>query len=188
MIRIISVLTLFTVLFIATGAAAKTVEGVNLPDQFDVEGTSLMLNGAGVRSKFFMDLYVGALYLVTSSTDGDAVTAADEPMNIRLAIISSLITSEKMVEATNEGFENSTGGNTGPIKPHIDAFMNVFKEEIKEGDLFDISYKSGTIRIAKNGDEKAAIDGGLAFKKAVFGIWLSENPAQESLKEEMLGD
>jgi len=29
---------------------------------------------------------------------------------------------------------------------------------------------------------------GLAFKQALFGIWLSDDPVQDSLKEAMLGD
>ena len=110
-------------------------------------------------------------------------------MAINLHIISGMITSDKMVSATVEGFENSTGGNTQAIQPHIDEFISVFKEEIKEGDVFAITYEPGTgVSILKNGELKKTINGGLAFKKAVFGIWLSDKPAQESLKEEMLGD
>ena len=39
-------------------AAALTVEGVDVPDTYSAMDTELTLNGAGTRSKWFMDLYV----------------------------------------------------------------------------------------------------------------------------------
>lgn len=40
--------------------------------------------------------------------------------------------------------------------------------------------------VYKNGTKKGSIDG-LDFKKALFGIWLCNKPADEDLKEGMLG-
>jgi len=42
------------------------------------------------------------------------------------------------------------------------------------------------VEIYKNGQMISTIQG-LEFKKALFGIWLCNKPAQESLKEAMLG-
>jgi hypothetical protein len=36
--------------------------------------------------------------------------------------------------------------------------------------------------------EYASVTEGLAFKKALFGIYLSDKPAQKSLKKAMLGE
>jgi hypothetical protein len=41
-------------------------------------------------------------------------------------------------------------------------------------------------KIYKNSELKGTIPG-LEFKKALFAIWLGSNPAQESLKNDMLG-
>jgi len=35
---------------------AIEVEGVNIPNQVVLEGTTLSLNGAGMRTKFFFDM------------------------------------------------------------------------------------------------------------------------------------
>ena len=108
-------------------------------------------------------------------------------MAIRLNIISSLITSKKMEDATREGFENSTGGNIEPISAEIEAFINVFKEQINDGDVFDFVYVPGSgVEIYKNTEKVSKVEG-LVFKKALFGIWLCDKPAQKSLKEGMLG-
>jgi len=98
-----------------------------------------------------------------------------------------MITSDKMTSATLEGFDASTDGNTAPIQAEIDEFMGVFKDEIKEGDVFDLVYLPGEgVKVSKNGNARDTISG-IEFKKALFGIWLSDEPAQEDLKAAMLG-
>lgn len=98
-----------------------------------------------------------------------------------------MITSDRMTEATLEGFEASTNGDMASIQSDIDQFMAVFKEEIKEGDVFDLVYVPGEgVKVRKNNEDKGIV-GGLEFKKALFGIWLSDEPAQNSLKKKMLG-
>ena len=108
-------------------------------------------------------------------------------MAIRLHIVSGMITSKKMKNAVNEGFENSTKNNIIPIKKEIDEFISVFKDEINKGDIFDMVYVDSVgTKISKNGKLSKTIKG-IKFKRSLFGIWLCDEPAQESLKEEMLG-
>jgi len=177
-----------TLIIMSPVSNAKEIEGVNMPESLEVTKSKLILNGAGVRSKFFMDLYIGGLYLQNKSNDPKEIIGGDEPMAIRLHIISSLITSKKMEDATREGFENATKGNTEPIKSEIEEFISVFKEKIEENDIFDLIYLPGKgLEVYKNSEFKSRIEG-LVFKQALFGIWLSDKPAQKSLKEKMLGN
>jgi hypothetical protein len=179
---------IFTLIIMSPVCNAKEIEGINLPESLVVAKNKLILNGAGVRSKFFMDLYVGGLYLENKSNNPQEIIEADKPMAIRLHIISSLITSKKMENATREGFENATKGNTEPIKSQIEKFIAVFREKIEENDIFDLIYLTGKgLEVYKNNEFKSRIEG-LAFKQAVFGIWLSDKPAQKSLKKKMLGN
>ena len=181
------VAVILAVLMMTTLAYAVEIGGINMPESLESSQAKLMLNGAGVREKFFMDLYVGGLYLKEKSQDAQAIVEADEPMAIRLHIISSMITSKKMEKATREGFENATGGNTEAIKVQIEEFISVFKEEIKEGDIYNLIYLPGKgVAVSKNDKSKSIIKG-LPFKQAMFGIWLSDKPAQKSLKKAMLG-
>ena len=63
----------------------------------------------------------------------------------------------------------------------------MFKEEIKEGDIYNLIYVPGKgVQVSKNNQSRSTIKG-LTFKKAMFGIWLSDKPAQKSLKKAMLG-
>lgn len=179
--------TVLTLALFSMPAAAATVEGVELPDTLTVEDTTLVLNGAGSRSKWFIDLYVAGLYLPAPERNAATILAADEPQAIHLLITSGMITSERLMEATREGFENATGGNTAPIQDDIDAAMAVFSEEIGEGDVFTLIYVPDEgIRMLRNGELRDTV-GDLEFKRALFGIWLSDQPAQSSLKRDMLG-
>lgn len=172
----------------ATLASAVEVSGVKIADQLKLGDTTLELNGVGVRSKFFMDLYVGSLYLPEKTEDASAILAKDEIQIIQLAIVSGMITSEKMQNATREGFNNSLNGNAEPHQANIDQFISFFAEPIEDGDKFVIAYFPGSgIDVMKNGKKVGSIASGIDFKTAVFGIWLSHKPAQKDLKKSMLG-
>lgn len=180
------VFSLSLVLFSGFACAAK-VGGISLPQTLTTGDQALTLNGAGIRKKFFIKLYVSALYLRDKSRNAVSIIESDTPMAIRLAIMSSLINSKKMEKATREGFDNSTHGNTQPIQAEIERFLEVFRKPISEGDIYDLIYTpSRGTEVIKNNQSITTV-GGLTFKKALFGIWLSDRPAQENLKDAMLG-
>lgn len=166
--------------------AQKTVSGVKVDDKLSLEGKDLTLNGAGIREKFWMDLYVGSLYTTKKTTNGQDVVDSKDAAAIKLNIVSGMITSEKMISAINEGFDNSTNKNTASLKTKIDKFKGFFKEKINKGDVFIIMYDGDDVTVYKNGAKKGSIDG-YDFKKALFGIWLGKKPADDDLKDGMLG-
>lgn len=182
-----------TILFIALFTiipfinAQTKISGITPANSIKVGNETLKFNGAGIREKYFLDLYVGSLYLKSESQDRQKIMNADETMVIILDIVSSLITSEKMIDAVNEGFENSTNGHTAPLKAKINIFKNFFKEEIKKGDHYVIAYQKDIgVVVTKNGKTEQTISG-LAFKKALFGIWFCNRPADDDLMKGMLG-
>lgn len=181
-------LVLFVAVFGLNLTSAQTeIGGAILPNTLEYGSEKLTLNGAGVREKFWMDMYAGGLYLKNKSGDATEIMNKDEAMALKLHIVSKMITSERMMDAVNEGFENATGGNTAPIQAEIKKFISFFEDEINKGDIFDLVYlpERGSV-IYKNGKESGAIQG-MEFKEALFGIWLSDEPADDDLKEGMLG-
>lgn len=158
-----------------------------MPERLLPATENLVLNGQGKRTKLFLTMYDAGLYLEKKSTDAEYILSADQPMAIRLVIRSSLLTSEKMEKATLEGFARSTGGKTAAIEGQIGEFIAVFREEIKEKDIYQMIYfPSQGVKVLKNNREATVLPG-LPFKKALFGIWLGSDPVQESLKKELLG-
>jgi len=173
--------------FLASSAFAVEVAGVNVPETLKAGGNDFVLNGAGKRTKFAMGVYVNALYLKQKSADANKILAADEPQVVTLQITSGLVTSKKMEDATREGFENSLKGNIAPLKDKIDAFINIFKAKITKGDLYEFVYVPGKgTEVFKNGALSSTIQG-IEFKKALYGIWIGDKPAQADLKAKLLG-
>ena len=105
----------------------------------------------------------------------------------RLNIVSGLISSEKMQDAIEEGFESATNGKPESLKTETNTFLKMFSDEIKKGDQFTLftDQKAG-VTVYKNNVLLGSITGE-KFRVALLKIWLGKEPAQESLKEEMLG-
>ena len=173
----------------ALGLQAQTeISGVKLPSVKKAGDAQVVLNGGGIREKWFLDVYVCGLYVQAKTSDAAKIIATDEPMIIDIYIVSGLVSSDKMSKATLEGFEKSTGGNMAALKTQIDKFIAVFKrEDIVKNDIFNLVYIPGKgVEVTKNGKLQDTI-AGLEFKKALFGIWLGKEPADDDLKEGMLG-
>jgi hypothetical protein len=177
----------FSVLMIAGSAHATKVAGVTLDDTMMVGEQSLALNGAGIRKKLFIKLYVGSLYTAEASSSAADIVAGDVAMAIRLNLISNLLTREKMVDALIDGFDKSTDGNLAPIQAGIDQLLGVLPEKFESGTAMTLAYEPGVGTHLMDADESVSVIEGLAFKQALFGIWLSDKPAQASLKKAMLG-
>lgn len=183
--KALSTIALTAALLTPMLAEAKTVSGVELADSLTIAEQSLALNGAGVRSKFFMDLYVGSLYIATPANDLTAVLDQSTAV-IRLNITSGMITSDKMTDAIEGGFDSATNGNTASIDKDIAQFMGLFTEEVSKGDQFTfVTHKGAGVTSFKNGVEQATI-AGEAFRQALLKIWLGDEPAQKSLRKNML--
>ncbi len=175
------------VLLMCSPSPALDIGGATLPDSMSVEGRDLVLNGAGLRKKFFVKVYAMGLYLPQKTQDAQKIIQADEPMAARMHFIYDGVSAKDLVDAWQEGFENSTGGALGPILERVEAFNRYFTAEAKENDVYEFVYIPGQgVRTVFNGQLVGTIEG-LDFKQALFGIWLGETPADKSLKKGMLG-
>jgi hypothetical protein len=128
--RINLTLALIALLFVSNRLNAQlTVSGVTLPATFKAGNANLILNGGGVRVKFFMDIYVAGLYVTTKSSDGNAIAKTNDPGAVNIHIVSGMATSDRMKDAIAEGFKKSTGGNTASLQSKIDKFVKLFSQE-----------------------------------------------------------
>lgn len=181
-------LFLFLFCSVLAGFGQTKIGGVIMPNVVKAGDEYLKINGGGIREKMFLDLYIGVLYLREKSSDAQAIINSDEPMAIKMRVVSSMVSKENMEEAIRTGFEKSTGNNITPLKAKIDQLITSgFKDEISVGDIYDLIYlpSKGTT-LYKNNEALTTLTG-LDFKKALFGIWLCDQPADENLKNKMLG-
>lgn len=165
-------------------AAAAELEGIRFPDTATVDGTTVQLNGLGVRKAYvFVKVYVGALYLQTKTQDASAAIDTDEAKRIVLHMLRD-VTHDEMKQAMQEGLdsaEKTAGAET-------EQFMGYFTEPIAEGKECEFDYAPGkgtTVAIA--GKTKGTI-ACAAFMRALWGVWLGPKPPDEALKQGMLGN
>ena len=178
---------LLVLLLAATPAGARQVGGVNLPDSIRLADTELRLNGAGIRTKFFLKIYVGALYLPARTTDAATAIEMPGPKRIGMHFLFSEIPRDKLVEGWIEGFENNhTPAQMAALSSRLARFNALFPD-LHAGDVvqFDFIPDSGTeVRI--NGELRDTIPGA-DFNRALLRVWLGDRPGDRSLRKAMLG-
>ena len=174
-------------LAVATGAFAVEVAGVKVDDRTTVAGQDLVLNGAGVRTKVFIKIYVGSLYVPAKATDLAAVLAKG-PRRIQMNILRSL-TPDQLVDALVDGLkENNSADELAAVKTQTAELVATMKafNEVKEKDVVTLDFVDGATKIGLNGAAKGSI-AGEPFNRALTKIWLGDHPIQPDLKKAMLG-
>ena len=182
-----SATVIFTVTLLFSIVSVPTAAVGGGPKTLKLGKVQLQLNGSGYRKKSLLTLYEGSLYLQQPTGDAAKIISAETPMAIRIKITSGFVSQDKMVAALDEGFKKSTAGNSAAIAAQVAEFRNCFADPIKKNDVFVLSYLPGTgVMVHKNGQQKGRI-AGAEFKRALFGIWLSDQPVDAGLKRAMLG-
>jgi hypothetical protein len=175
-------------LFITIGFfSVSTISAGEPPKDIEFDGSTLMLNGTGTRVVFFMKVYEGSLYLETKSSDADQIINSNSPMALRIDVTSEMVTADAMKKALSDGLAKSTNNNTDPILNEIEQLSSSFNSAVNSSDFYEFIYipEIGT-HVLKN-NELIELIPGFDFKKAFFGIFLSNNPIQKNLKKAMLG-
>ena len=181
---------LFCLFIFSTSLAAKQVEGVIIPDTLELANNdiALVLNGTGIREKFFLDIYIGALYLPARTADANAILSDDGPASVLMHILYSEVSKKKITDGWNDGLEaNLPDAELQALKPRLEKFNSLF-QTLRKGDELRIDYipETGTeVRI--NGEWRGAVEGS-DFYRSLLKVWIGSHPVSNSLKQGMLGN
>lgn len=168
----------------ASPVGAASLAGAALPDTLAVGGTTLKLNGLGLRKKAMFKVYVGGLYLVTPSSDAAAILGSDQARGLTMYFLRDLSQSQ-LVEAFNEGFEANASDKTG-TRADFERMLALVPD-VKEGGTMTFTYEPGTGTTLQAGSSKLGTYAGKPFADAVFSLWLGPEPPSAELKDGMLG-
>lgn len=170
-------------------AQAVVFEDVDFPDKVTLEGTDtqLQLNGIGFRTKFVFDIYIGALYTDSKVNSRDAVQALKGPNRIHMHFVYGEVSKEKLVDGWNDGFENNNSDEKlKALSQSIEKFNAMFSTVVA-GDVVLLDYIPGKgTKVTIKGEDKGLIEGE-DFNAALLDIWLGDEPADDDLKEKLLG-
>ncbi|MHB9027678.1 MAG: chalcone isomerase family protein [Candidatus Latescibacterota bacterium] len=167
---------------------AKEFKGVNFPDTESIGSTTVKLTGIGLRKKLVINVYLGALYQETASSDAAQVISADKPKRVVLHFLYNNVGKEDLLNAWDEGFKNNNpAARVTALKSQIDTFKGYFTEPVKSGEKIIITYVPGKgTEVSIKGAVKGTIPG-QDFMEALFSVWLGPKPPSGDLKKGMLG-
>jgi hypothetical protein len=173
-------------------AQAQTVDiaGVKYPTSMQVGGQPLQLNGAGVRYKFVVRVYTAGLYLGSKATTPEAVLAAPGPKRLHVVMQRDIDANELGRLFTRGMQDNAPPGQFGKFIPGTLALAELFaaRKRLRVGDHFSIDFVPGTgTRVLVNGKPESELITEPEFFNGLLRIWLGNKPADETLKDALLG-
>lgn len=174
-------------IFVGQSSEAREIAGIDVPENITIKNKVLVLNGAGIRKKLFIKVYVGALYLTMKRTSVDQIFSDPGPKRITMSFLYKEVSAEKLVDGWNEGFKaNNSAEELKALQNRINQF-NSFFVTVRKEDVIRLDYMpdEGT-QVWINDMLKGAVPGE-DFSRALLKIWLGSKPADAGLKDAMLG-
>ncbi|RTL15197.1 MAG: hypothetical protein EKK52_21165 [Burkholderiales bacterium] len=177
---------------VGAAARADTVEVANVKYEsaVDLAGQKLQLNGAGIRYKFVVKVYTAGLYLTTKAGTTQEVLAAPGPKRIQIQMLRDIDGNElgklftKGIEAnvSREEFAKSING----VLKLSEMFAS--RKQLSIGDAFSVDYVPGVgSSVLLNGKPLGETIKEPEFFSALLRIWLGDKPADDALKDALLG-
>ena len=175
---------------LALNAIAADVSGVKLDDKTQLESRDLVLNGAGLRTRFrVVKVYVIGLYLPEKKTDAGAVLALAGPKRAEIHMLRD-VGADTFTDALVEGLKaNLSEADYTALEPRVKELSETMAQigEAKKGMTIALDWTGTATRLAVNGKAAGKPISGEDFYKALLRIWIGDKPVQDDLKKSLLG-
>jgi Chalcone isomerase-like len=160
--------------------------GVTKPDQYQLGGDTLVLNGLGARlaTMLKVQVYVAGLYLKEHVHDPQAIIATDQPRHLELDFLRD-VTRKQITAAWTEGFKKNAGDKFASLAGGVDA-LNAAMTDLPKGSKLTFSYQPGVGTAVTINEQSKAVIAGADFASALISIWLGDPPNKE-IKTGLLG-
>jgi len=180
-------LVLLLVLLLSMGGMAQAIEvaGVQLPETVEIGGQQLQLNGYGIRKKFFFKIYVGSLYTAQKATTASQVVDGAGGKLLRMNFLYSKVEKEKIVGGFAEGIKKNSPELSDDQA--VVQFLGLFDADFVEKDQVDLTITADNqVNVSHNGRQLGTIQSA-NLAKAILLIYLGQDPADDDMKDGMLG-
>jgi hypothetical protein len=170
----------------ASAASAKTIEGVDYPEELNIGGHAVKLVGVGLREKWWFNIYTMGVYQKTPKKDASHLIRSDEPKFLWIRMLRA-ITGDQMREALDEGLKkNLSEEKRAAIKSKTEIFKSYFPEKLPKGIDIGFTYLPGQGTLVKIAGESKGTVPGADFMRALWRIWFGRRPADKDLKKAVL--
>ena len=136
-------------------AVSKECKDINFPAQVQQDGSTLTLNGLGMRQAtvFKVNVYVAALYVAKTSTDANAILGAAAPYELILQFVRD-VSADDIEKSWREGLARNAGAQLPAFNDRI-ARLTSWMTDIKTGQRLQFSFKPGVgVEVSVNGTVK----------------------------------
>ena len=181
----------FFLLFWLLPCGAAELEDVRLEDRVRVDGHALQLNGMALRIRYFFKVYVAGLYLAEKASTAQGAYEVRGAKRIVLVMMRDA-TADQFCESVETGLRiNHSDEQLASIKTRTDALMAMIRAAgvARKGSriVLDFVPSAGATTLFVDGVVQGPPMAGEEFYRALLRIWLGERPAQEDLKQALLG-
>lgn len=166
------------------------IDGIRFPHTVDAGGTALRLNGAGIRYRLMFKVYAAGLYLAAPARSTEAVLAAPGPKRIHMVMLRSIDLNSFGRMISDGIVKNATKHEFLQALPAVQRMGEISAQykHLEPGESITIDWTPGSGgTLSVKGRLEAGPYPDVGFFNAMAKMWLGAEPADERLKEAMLG-
>lgn len=182
---VLRLLAIAACLIAAPAFGAAEVAGVKFEDTEQVAGQATVLNGAGLRTRLFFQVYAMGLYLPKKEATAAAAIGAGGAKRVHIVTLRDL-TAEQFAEALVKGFaENHEAAEMAKLQARLDEFKATLLSigAAKKGTQISIDFVPGSgTRLLVGGSQKGKDIAGEDFYAGLLRVWLGSKPVDADLK------
>ena len=172
---------------LALPAFAAEVAGVKIEDTSRIGNAELALTGAGLRKRFFVQVYAMGLYV--ADRKADPVTQPG-PKRVAIHMLRD-VGADQFADALVDGMRpNHDEATMKSLEPRIAQLSAILAQmqEAKKGMAITLDWVPGSgTQVTIAGKPSGKPIEGEDFYRALLRIWLGDKPVQDDLKKALLG-
>lgn len=175
---------------LSVAAGAAEIAGINLDERAKVGESELVLNGAGLRKRVLVKVYVAGLYLAEKRESPAEVLALAGPKRVSITLLRNL-PAGKLVDGLKDGIgDNSSPEEHQAVKGRVEelAANLLTLRQGRKGDVITFDWlPDGGTRVVLNGEVRGNPIPGDDVYRALLRVWLGDRPTSGGLKRALLG-
>ncbi len=161
-------------MLIASGAEARQVAGVQMPDSLTLEGRRISLAHMALKEKLFFKVYVWSLYLEqVPRKESEAIdTNCVKRLHFRFL---RTVRKDQLVEAFRDGLSSNAAMRSPPMQKNLELLLSSLRDVGEGQDLVLTYVPGGGLQVAGDASGGLSIPG-KPFADALFASWLEMHP------------
>ncbi len=165
-------------------AQTQTVKGNLYSETVEVAGRTLTLVGAGLRERWWFDIYTMGAYVESHTCNPQILISVDEVKFLRIDLLRD-VEARSMARALEDAFEKNLPAEGRPsVRFQINTALGYFKKDLEKGDSMELTYvPSVGTAIIQNSEQQGVTIPGKGFADVLWSSYFSSSTCCSGLKK-----